>query len=729
MKTDKRKKQHRKKSNGVIAKFAITQCIIGFFVFCIVVYTMATGNHFHSKINILEYKSQSQIKMESIQSNRGYVYDRNKEIIAQDIDTYTIYAVLHEGRMGIGNVPAYVVDPWESATLLAPILETTPEILYEYLTLDVYQTYFGYYGKKLSSTQRDEILAMKLPGIEFDRNIDRIYPTGQFSSHLIGFAQYEEDQQRIVGKMGIEYLYDEVLQGQNGMKRSIKDANNISLPGTSSYEKLPIDGNDVYLTLDKNVQVALESTLQQTIDNLGAIKAWGVVMEVETGKILGWASSPSFDLNIREIENYINYPSEFVFEPGSVMKPLTYAAAIDYGSYNPEQLVQTGAFHVGLDQNGSIVRLPTSSGSIGTINDALRKGWGMISYDDGMIRSSNTVIAQLLTDFLPLDVFGEYLDRFQLFDKLDILGITTAEGTKNFQWPFDKLATGFGQASSLTTINLMQAFTAIFNEGKMMKPYFIEKVVDSNGNVIESYEPELVGQPIKASTANQVLALMQRVVDEPYGTAKIYGLNDTTVAAKTGTAELATNGRYEGHYISSVMAAAPADDPKVMMYYAFENTDFNRLNGEYFRQTLMEALLALNIAGDKFQESVEKDNMIDYCTFELLNYRNHSLAYAKNSLSSCRKEPIVLGDGTTIVGQYPRAYEKISNEQNVLLLTDSTSIKMPNMVGWTKKEVTAFWQLTGIPVAMDGLGVVMEQNIAQGELLSRDVEIIVKLEY
>ncbi|MGL5978888.1 MAG: penicillin-binding protein [Erysipelotrichaceae bacterium] len=716
-------------ANRTIKNIALAQYLIGLFVCLVCLYTITTGLHFRSGKNVLAQQSNTQIKTEYIQANRGVIYDRNQEVIAQDVDTYTMYAILDSSRLGIGNVPAYVVDKEETAKVLSDILGSTPEAFLEYLNQDLYQTYFGYIGKKVTSSQRDEIVASGLPGIEFERNIDRVYPTGVFASHLIGFAQYDEVTGAITGRMGIEQYFNNTLTGQNGVKKSLKDANNYTLPGTSYYEKTSVDGNDVYLTLDKNVQVALESALQQTIDKLGATKAWSVIMEVETGRILAWSSAPSFDLNERVIENYLNMPAEYAFEPGSVMKPFTYAAAIDTGNYDPDKLVQTGAFHVGLDANGKIIRLPSSVGAIGTINDANRKGWGMISYDEGMIRSSNTVIAQLLTDFLPLDTFANYLDAFKLFEPVEVAGMNSVGGVLNYTYPFEKLTTAFGQGSSMTTLNLLQAYSAIFNEGVMVKPYFIDKVVSGeDGSILEQYETEIAGTPIKASTANQVLELMQRVVEDEVGTAKIYALNDTTVAAKTGTAEIFKDGKYSNTYVSSVMAAAPADDPKVMMYYAFENSTPTRLSGEYYSQAMMQALLSLNVAGDKHGESVENDEDQTYQEFTMANYRNHSVEYTVDKFDPYLVKPVVIGDGSVVVDQYPKAGSLVNNNQTIFLLTDGTTIKMPNMVGWTRKDVTAFWQLTGLPIAIDGFGCVVEQNFKPGDIISKEYEIVVKLD-
>ena len=247
---------------------------------------------------------------------------------------------------------------------------------------------------------------------------------------------------------------DEQLKGEDGLLVYQKDAIGYSLPGTEKIEKNAVNGNDVYLTINKEVQSALESALQSTLDENSATLAWGVVMEVKTGKILAYGGYPTFDLNKRDIESYLDIPSMYNFEPGSVMKPFTYAAAIDSGVYKAEDTVYTGRYCIGYDANGQIYRQGGPCSEFGNINDANRDGWGTISFDEGLIRSSNTCIATLLVDYLNQDVFVDYLNKLGFFKPVGVEGMTNYEeaGWLNDGAEQDILSTGFGQSSAVTTL-------------------------------------------------------------------------------------------------------------------------------------------------------------------------------------------------------------------------------------------------------------------------------------
>ncbi len=709
--------------------------IVGVLVISNILFTMVTHTHLRSGVNVMDFKRGDDVKQSVIQASRGYIKDKNGEIIAQDIDSYTIYAILDEKRKGINNEPAYVVNPQDTAIALAPKLDMDATEILEYLTTaknnNAYQTEFGLKGKNLSASVKESITALGLPGIEFTKNVQRVYPSGKFASHLIGFANYDETESRIVGKMGVEEVLDEYLVGTNGKEIYEQDANGTILPGTRHMEEPAVNGNDVYLTLDKNVQLALETALSETMNNFNATKAWGTIMEVETGKILGWASYPTFDLNERDIKDYVNVPSAYQYEPGSVMKAFTYAAAVDQGVYPYGASYYADKFHIGYDaETDKILRLSERSGSIGTINDAEGRNFGTISFDEGFMRSSNVAICELLANYLNPSVFESYLDRFGFFKPVGTYGVSEGTGVKNFKYPSEKLATGFGQGSSVTTLQLMQAFSSLFNDGKMVKPYYIDRIVNANnGQVVKQFEPEVVGQPISEETSKFIRSLMQQVVENEVGTAYYrYRMEDVSMIAKTGTAEIAGEGGYgRSVFLNSIMAAAPAENPKIMMYYAFESTDIKTFGGDPFKQAMKEALVAMNLTKE---ESLESNDATynEFKEYEMPSLINHSSEYAAEKLKDYNVNRVVVGDGKSIMKQFPEAGTTIQTGQNIFLITDSSSITMPNMNGWTRKDVTTFWNLTGIAIRMEGFGIVKEQSVRAGEVIDKHTEIVLKLE-
>ena len=468
-----------KRANRTLTTIAMICIVVSCLIISNVIYTMVTKTHLRSGTVVTDYSSSAE-RTRTLSANRGIIYDRNKEIVAQDVDTYTIFAILDPSHTGIGDTPEYVSDAKLTSEKLAPMLNMSVDEMMNYFEIaqagNMYQTEFGLKGKNLSTTQKEAIDALELPGIEFNKSSKRFYPNGKFASHLIGYAQYDEEQSRVVGKMGIENTLDKYLKGTDGEERYSASASGTILPGTKHVTAQAVDGNDVYLTLDKNVQVALEKCLETTMKDFKAKRAWGIIMEVETGRILGYAAYPTFDLNQRDIKSYQNVPSDSVYEPGSIMKSITYAAAIDSGNYPTGKTYQSGRFYMGVDANGQAYRASSKEQAEEVILDALEKDYGTITFEEGFARSSNVGISELLTKYLPTNIFEEYLDRFHFFQPVKLVGVENeAAGVKNFTYPIEKLTTGFGQGSSVTAMQIVQAYTALFNDGKMMKPYFISR--------------------------------------------------------------------------------------------------------------------------------------------------------------------------------------------------------------------------------------------------------------
>lgn len=719
-----------KRANRTLSMIVIICGVIACLVIANILYTMTTSYHFRSGIYVDQY-SPSAEKKKTITAARGYIYDRNKEIIAQDVDTYSIYAIIDPSHMGIGDTPEYVMDPQMTSEKIAPILDVSVEYMMERFenaqANNAYQLEFGLSGKSLSTTQKEAIDALDLPGIEFSKNSKRFYPSGKFASHLVGYAQYDDTEKRIVGKMGVEQYLDEYLKGTDGEERYSASASGTVLPGTKYVSSKAVNGNDVYLTLDKNVQVALEKCLENTMKKFDSQRAWAVVMEVETGKILGYSSYPTFDLNELEIEDHLNVPSQYTYEPGSVMKGITYAAAIDSGNYpGNDTLYSSNTFYMGIDANGHAYRTSSAETAESTITDALGYKFGTISLMEGFARSSNIAICEMLTKYLPTDVYEEYMTRFGFFQKVNMEGVSEEAGTKNFTYPIEKLTAGFGQGSSVTAMQMVQAYSALFNDGKMMKPYYIDKVVNSyNGDILEEGSPEVVGEPISKDTADQMRALMNEVVNnKTYGSAyNRYHMDDVEIIGKTGTGQIATNGKYgDSTYINSFMAAAPYDDPKVMMYYVFESGNILTYTGDYFKSAFRQALIATGVSGDTTGEYTSGEYS-SWQEYEMPTLLNHTLDYANEKLKSMAVNKVVIGDGSSIVQQYPLAQDSVITKQNVFLLTDGTNITMPNMSGWSLKDVNQFAAIANVNITWEGTGSVKEQSVKAGTTINSETEI------
>ena len=301
------------------------------------------------------------------------------------------------------------------------------------------------------------------------------------------------------------------------------------------------NGKDVVLTLDSELQSTVETQLRSTMENENAKSAWCIVMEVDTGKVLAWASYPTFDQNEhKEIPSYQDAISTSTYEPGSVMKPFTYATAIDTNVYPYNKTYVSYQFWYDYDvTTGKITRLPIGTNSpYPYIADALDENFGTISFDQGLAYSSNVAICELLANYINYSQYSKYLDAFGFFQKVDTPYVDQSLGVKNIGLPTDYLSTGFGQASSITVLQLCQAYTAIFNDGTMVRPYVIDSIVDSDtGKVEKKYKKKAVGTPISSTTAKEVQELMSHVTDDGASGAR-FKVDGVDLLMKTGTGQI-----------------------------------------------------------------------------------------------------------------------------------------------------------------------------------------------
>lgn len=731
-----RRRNIYRQTNKRVIKIMLFFTIIVALIISNVLFTMITGEHFRSGKNVLAFNSNSNQVTEEIVASRGAIYDRNKEVIAQDIEAYDLYAIVDENRVNATDEPAHVVDVNATSEALAPILNVEPEklanILNKAIKLGYYQTFFTPYGRRLTAQQKEDIELLDLPGLEFQNSTDRVYPVGTFASQMIGYAQYNYEEERIAGVMGIEKIFDEELTGSNGKISYQIGSDGYYLPKSRKYLKTAENGNDIYLTIDKNVQSTVEKALSDTLENNSAETAWCVVMEAKTGKVLAQAGYPTFDLNDRsEIPNYNNIPSVTAFEPGSVMKPFVIAGAIEEGVYNGSATFASKSASLGIDGNGNLGFVDKGSNNwLITVNDARGKDYGVISYDEGLIRSTNTVIANLFVNSYSLDKNIEYMKKFGFFDYIGIDGLSESSGQLNTGSVTDKITLGFGQGSTVTAYQLIEAYSALFGDGRTVKPYIIDKIVNPNtGETTYQGKTEKSEQIVSQETVNQVQSLLKRVVSEEYGTANAYQMNDVTMMAKTGTGEISVDGGYsKSIFTSSIMAAAPADDPEIIVYYAFQGTEIINYNRSYFQDIVRESLLAVNgYESANHNENNEGATVANFNIFEMPSLINHSIDYAKEKLTTHTNNVVMIGDGSAVVSQYPTEGVSTISSQKIFLLTDGANITMPNMSGWTRKDVKLFAQLSGISIEINGTGSLVTQNVAEGTIINNDSKISVEL--
>lgn len=690
------------------------------------------GYHYNSTSDLKIYAANVSTKESVLQAKRGLILDSEHNIIAQDVESYTLYAIVDSNRPSYQNKPSYVVDKKDTAQKLAGVLDASYEYIYSRLEQASYQTEFGVFGSKLSQEKKDEIDSLNLPGLGFAKTYTRDYPLDVFASNLIGFVGEDETSHTIIGKMGIEANLNDRLAGVDGQKTSVVDRFGYTLPGYSSAITAQQDGSTIQLTIHKTLQEQLESSFLMTQETFDASEIFGGIMEVDTGKILALGQYPSFSPNLLDVKEFKNFATQYVYEPGSTMKSFTYSAAIDSGVYVGEASFNSNPFLVSLDAKGEPYRnLGNNALVIGTIRNAHNKSWGSITYNEGFAYSSNVGIASLLTTKLDLSVFQEYLIRFGFNESVDIYGLSESIGRINFEWPFDKLTVGFGQGITVNMMQIMQAYTAIFNNGNMVKPYVIENISNPATNEIEyQANVKIIGQPISSESAHELQDLMYRVTqNEPTpGTARAYNIEGLNILAKTGTAQIFENGEYlDDEYLYSVVIALPAENPKVMLYYAYRapSTLNAHFNTEAVQQILKSIARTYSLREEDQQKIIVNNSELQ--SFSLPNLMNHSLDYSLTLLNNYTNKVVVLGRQNSILDQYPNANEAVLNNQIIFLKTDTSDFEMINLVGLSLKDAKAFASLVNVKLSYEGEGQVLSQSIEVGENLNNTLELYVVL--
>lgn len=264
----------------------------------------------------------------------------------------------------------------------------------------------------------------------------------------------------------------------------------------------------------------------------------------------------------------------------------------------------------------------------------------------------------------------------------------------------------------------------------MMRPYVVEKITDAaTGETIKSYKPKQEGKPIRAKTAKKVRKLMAGVLKEG-ASGERFAMDGVDMIAKTGTGEIydTKSGEYkEETYTSSIMAAAPEKDPKVMVYWGMVSDNYVNYSAEPFQTIMHAALVAQGISGKDANSASSNSNYEKWKSYKMPELINHSTDYVEEQLKNKKVHVYKIGNGKSIIDQYPSSDATINSNDRVFLLTDGSALTMPDMKDWTRKDITAFCQLTGVNVTVQGSGKVVSQSVEADSAIATDTKIEVKL--
>lgn len=666
-----------------------------------------------------------------LKAERGKIVDRNGELVASDTLSYRLIAIISEKATEKGaKEPRHVTDFEKAAELLSRFIPMEKEKMIEIRdaavkrNTDTYETYQIEFGKAGRDISHETMLAIKeaaekenVTGLQFIEDKKRFYPNGDFASYLVGFAMREEDENgkvSTVGKMGLEQTYNKELTGTDGKVDYKTDIWGFLLPKSEEKIVAAKDGMTIQLTIDKTIQNFVEDAMNQVNEKYSPKKMLVIVTNPKTGEIYAMSQRPSFHPSTREglTENWLNEAIQNTIEPGSTMKMFTLAAAIEEKKWDPLAKYQSGQYTI-YDK---------------TIRDVKRGGWGRITFLEGFQRSSNVSMAYLL-ERMGDRTFIEYLRGFGFGEKVGIDLPNEVPGIILDINPSERLTTSYGQGSTVTPIQMIQAANAIANDGKMMKPYVIDKIIDPNtGKVVEDHKEEERKSPISAETAKQVREVLASTVTSDVGTGRKFALSGYSVGGKTGTAEIPKSDgpgylSGDGNYLYSFLGMAPIDDPQLLTYVIVQQPKLEL--GQYGSDPVAELFTSIMESSLKYM-NILPENSQTSSTKSLSDHIGEDAASSMTALEQQGFSPVLIGEGGKVVSQYPEAGTKLS-EGSLVLLETAGDTTLPNFSGWSKKMALSFKMLSGLDIRLNGDGYVTEQSLSAGAVISKEDPVVLQL--
>lgn len=654
-------------------------------------------------INIQEFASRRNTTKKILRANRGVIYDASGDVLARNVTSYTVVAILSSSRSDrIQNVE-------EAATKLSPVLNMDKTRLVKLLSQNLYQVELGPEGRGITIQKKEEVEALDITGIEFIEDTKRNYPNGDFASYIVGYAKtYVKDNSKvIIGELGIEGLYNKELTGTDGYFKYEQDTSGRQIPDTPEERVDAKNGNDIYLTIDSNIERFTESAMKELEKN--AKPEWGVIalMDAKTGAILASSTTPSFNPNKLNITNYENPLVSYAFEPGSTMKTYSYMCAVEKGTYEGTKTFESGIIKI---EGG------------GTIKDWNTKGFGTISFDKGFEYSSNTGAVNLMRNFITKQELLDCYKKYGFGKKTGVELSRELSGKISFNYDLEVANATFGQGITTTPIQHLQGLSIIANNGKMLKPYIVKKIVNTSTNeIVYEGKKQESERLVSIDTVNKMKELLKDVVEgkDVYTTGSLYYRENLGIIGKTGTGEIWNNqkGSYESggyNYIYSFAGMFPYGDPQIIVYAAMKKPT----SGPTSNLSKLVKTVASDVSKYLDLSNVPKETL---SSFEMKNYFNKDI----NDADMEGVKLFVIGNGNKIIDQYPSVNTMVVENDVVILKTNGREIKMPSFIGLSLKETKKLCSMLGITCDIEGNGYVINQDIKENTVI--DKEMIVKL--
>lgn len=580
-----------------------------------------------------------------VQADRGKILDRNGVVLADNVTTTSLVVI-----------PNQIKNKKEVVESLAKILNVSSDEMKKHIYKKTSIERVHPEGRRLSYETADKINSLGYEGVYLVKESKRYYPYKELLSNSLGYVGIDNQ-----GLSGLELQYDKILTGTNGAIKYFSDAKGNQLNLSDVYVE-PVNGMNIQLTIDINIQKSIERELNNIVDMFSPDMALAIVMNPKTGEILGMSSRPNFDPN-----NYQKYSKESLnrnlpifasYEPGSTFKIITTAAAVEEKVVNLEKdhFYDSGSVHV----DGALIKCWKAGGH------------GDQTFLQVLQNSCNPGFVKL-GQMLGKERLFSYIDKFGFGSKtgIDLTGESTG-----ILFNLDKVGnvelatTAFGQGVSVTPIQQVTAVSSVVNGGYLYKPYILKSINEGvTNNVIKENSKEFVRRTISTETSKTMRMGLESVV--ALGGGKKAYIEGYRVGGKTGTAQKAKDGKYlVNNYIMSFMSVVPSNNPEAVLYIAIDNPKNTALLSSYTttpfaRKILLDIIDALDIKKQK--GGIEKElEWTDKLTYEVPNVVGLTKEEAKKQLVNFTVE--YSGSGDYVISQSPEAFEKHEDKAIVRLM-------------------------------------------------------------
>lgn len=509
-----------------------------------------------------------------MEGKRGNIFDKNMKELSTSIDTLSLAAF-----------PSRIKDPKAAASKLSSILDADKSAVYAKLTGD---TGFTWLKRRISPELADRIKKEGIHGIFFKHDTRRYYPNRELAAQVLGFTGFDNK-----GLEGLEYRFNEELAGKDVKIGIVKDATGKRLDMEKRF-KNKFAGNSLVLTLDKKIQFVTEQALEKAVTGENAKSGLAVVMKPTTGEILAMAHYPGFNPNRFQDfarQRWRNRAVTDQFEPGSVMKVFLAATALENNISTPRSIFfcENGDFDIGRY----------------TIHDTHPHGWLTLRQ---IIKYSSNIGAAKIGTSMGNQMLYNALSDYGFGEKTGIRCPGETEGRLRHygKWSqIDRANIAFGQGIAVSAIQLISGISAIANDGVLMKPLLVKKIISDDGTVRNTFHPENAGRVISHRTAGQIQDIMQEVITEE-GTGTNAIMPGYSVCGKTGTAQKVAengNGYSKSRYTSVFTGFSPANDPELAVLVVVDEPRKNHYGGVVaapaFKNIMSESFRYLGIPPEK----------------------------------------------------------------------------------------------------------------------------------